>query len=414
MRFLLASIGSRGDMEPFLAIGELLKKKGHHVICMFPDQYGSLATDSGFEFIGLGPEFIDMLHSPIGRKAMGGSSSGFDKFRSYLKLAKVSKQVNKKMIRRQTKIIDELNIDRIVHNPKVIYPTVWGLKNPSKHIAISPVPYLHYTKGHTHLAFNSNWGSILNKASFKLAEFGLVQTIVTAMKWLNVKVKRSDIKKELRLTRTIYTVSPTLFPRPSDWPQHLSVLGYHERDKTVNWSADQVLLDFLSKHDKILFFTFGSMTNPNPEGLTQTIVSTIKELQIPAIINQGEGGLTKANDLQDPDILFVDRIPYDWIFPKVYAVVHHGGSGTTHMALKHGCANMIVPHIIDQFLWNKINAEKGAGPLGFKINKLNAKDLKDKLKDLWINPSYKKNAAALAESINAEELSEALYQELIS
>lgn len=414
MRFLLTSIGSRGDIEPFLAIGEILKNKGHEVTCMFPEQYGVLAIDSGFQFISLGPEFIDMLHSPIGRKAMGGSSSALDKFRSYLQLAKVSKNVNKKMIRLQVEHINSLKVDRIIHNPKVIYPTVWGLKNPGKHLVISPVPYLHYTKGHTHLAFNSNWGTFLNKASYKLAEFGLVQTIMASMKYLNINVSRSEVKRELRQTRTIYTISPKLFPRPSDWSPHLSVLGYHERDKTVKWTASEELKIFLSQHKKILFFTFGSMTNPKPDEFTQTIIDVVTDLQIPTIINQGEGGLTKPENFNDPNILFVERVPYDYIFPKMYAVVHHGGSGTTHMALKHACANMVIPHIIDQFLWNKINAEKGAGPLGFKVNKLNYNNLIPLLHKLWHNKEYKLNAERTSKSMRSEDLEEQLYNELIS
>ncbi|MEL7223125.1 MAG: glycosyltransferase, partial [Bacteroidota bacterium] len=70
MKIILTSIGTRGDMEPFLAIGEILKEKGHDVTCLFPEQFRSLAIDSGFEFESLGSKFIEMLDSPAGRIAM--------------------------------------------------------------------------------------------------------------------------------------------------------------------------------------------------------------------------------------------------------------------------------------------------------------------------------------------------------
>ena len=80
MKILLASIGTRGDMEPFIAIGELLKEKGHQVICAFPEQFRNLAEDSNLEFASLGAKYIEMLNSNIGRAAMGGSATGLKRF----------------------------------------------------------------------------------------------------------------------------------------------------------------------------------------------------------------------------------------------------------------------------------------------------------------------------------------------
>ena len=80
MKIILLSIGTRGDMEPFLAIGELLKERGHQVICAFPGQFRELAADSAMEFISLGTEFIEMLDSDVGKAVFGGSGSKLRKF----------------------------------------------------------------------------------------------------------------------------------------------------------------------------------------------------------------------------------------------------------------------------------------------------------------------------------------------
>ena len=85
MKIILISIGTRGDMEPFLAIGEILKKKGHHVICAFPEQFRNLAEDSSLEFASLGAKFIELLESEDGKAAMGGSGSGLRKFFAMLR-----------------------------------------------------------------------------------------------------------------------------------------------------------------------------------------------------------------------------------------------------------------------------------------------------------------------------------------
>lgn len=71
MKFLIISIGTRGDMEPFLAIAQMLKEKGHEVVCAFPAQFEKLAQDTGVGFASLGPEFMDMINSPECKAVMG-------------------------------------------------------------------------------------------------------------------------------------------------------------------------------------------------------------------------------------------------------------------------------------------------------------------------------------------------------
>ena len=159
------------------------------------------------------------------------------------------------------------------------------------------------------------------------------------------------------------------------WNENLKVLGFHERNKILTWNPDNELSDFFKKHSKILFITFGSMLNPEPEEKTRILLEILMRNQIPALINTASGGLVKPDKFNSELIHFVSQIPYDWIFPKVYGVIIHGGSGTTHLALKYGCATMIIPHIIDQFVWDKIIFRMGAGPKGVRINKITAKTL---------------------------------------
>ncbi len=113
-------------------------------------------------------------------------------------------------------------------------------------------------------------------------------------------------------------------------------------------------------------------------------------------------------------IHFVERIPYDWIFPKVYAVIHHGGSGTTHTALRYGCAVMIIPHIIDQFLWNTLISDKGVGPKGIPIKSFKKQLLEPKLLDLFNTKAYRGRAEGIAEEMSKEKLDDLFYKVLSS
>lgn len=415
MKIILTSIGTRGDIEPFLAIGEILKKKGHHVICLFPEQFRNLAEDSALEFASLGKEFIEMLDSPSGRIAMGGGRFGLRKMRAYLQLISLQSKVNKGMVLKQSTFIEEERPDRIVHNGKVIYPVIWGLENKWKTILISPVPYLHFVKNHAHIAFNKNFGPFINKLTYRLANYGLLKTITGSLKWLSIsrKIKQKDIRNALFGNKAIYTISPSLFERPNYWRDNLKVLGYQERNKTNNWQPNHELEEFLQRHSKVILVTFGSMINTAPLEKTKVVLDVLERNKIPAIINTAAGGLIKPKIYRTDLVHFVNRIPYDWVFPKVHAVVHHGGSGTTHSALKYGCATLIIPHIIDQYVWNKIIYEKGAGPLGIDISQINSKNMEPKILELVNNTSFKKRAEELGREILKENFKTEIYDFII-
>ncbi len=414
MKILLASIGTRGDMEPFLAIGALLKDKGHEVICLFPEQFKNLVDDSGMKFSSLGSEFIEMLESKTGRYALGGGGTKWKKAIAYIRLAKIQSKNNKLLLQRQKQIIEEEKPDRIVHNGKIMYPVLWEIENWGKTIFVSPVPYLHYVKGHSHLAFSSNYGAFLNKLTYALADWGLLKTIMSCRAGLKKSdISKKQIKKVLESHKIIYTISPQLFKKPDYWKDNLKILGYHERYKAANWRPGIGLINFLEKHPKSMFITFGSMTNPNPEEKTKIILNILERNNIPAIINTAGGGLIEPDNYDNDLVLFVSEIPYDWVFPKVYAVIHHGGSGTTHTALKNGCVSMIIPHIIDQFIWNNIIFETGAGPKGIKISKINEENLEPKILELINNPEFAANVQKLAKKMQKEDFTNELCDAIV-
>ncbi|MEL6535199.1 MAG: nucleotide disphospho-sugar-binding domain-containing protein [Bacteroidota bacterium] len=412
MKVLLVSVGTRGDMEPFLAIGELLKAQGHEVTCAFPEQFQNLAEQSGLAFASLGKKFIELLTSEAGQAAMGGAT-GWKKAKGMLQLIFRQKEANQELLFRQRDHHEATDPEIVLYSGKAVYPPLWKLKTGKKTIFINPVPYMHYSQGHAHMAFNGNYGAFLNRLTFALTDFGLAANILMSQKWLRWKPRysRRQILQEIRQTPCIYTVSPTLHPQPADWPGHVKVLGHRERSLPSEWEPDEALRAFIARHPKILFVTFGSMANANPQKNTQVLLDLLQHHQIPAIINTADGGgLRPPAGFQSQLVHFVRRIPYDWVFPQMHAVIHHGGSGTTHMAVKCGCASMAIPHILDQFAWNDIQATLGVGPKGIKINKLSLRTLEPRLLDLWNNPAYKQRAEQAAKQMAQEDFTAELLR----
>ena len=157
MKIILFSIGSRGDIEPFLTLGELLKSQGHQVICSFPEHFGSLADDTGLEFFPLSREFRELLEGNDAKMAMGGK--GLKKIGAMIRLYRLSERVNKELVLQQKALIDREQPDRILYGGKAVYPLVWGLSHPGHSIFISPVPCLTlYTKEHPHIGFKGKHG----------------------------------------------------------------------------------------------------------------------------------------------------------------------------------------------------------------------------------------------------------------
>lgn len=415
MKILLMSIGTRGDVEPFLAVGEMLHKNGHSVDFAFPAQLGTLVP-TNFTFHPFTEAFLNLLESEDGKLVIGGKA-GFNKFRALLRLYKVGMDVNKTLVKEQFKIVERTNPDLIIYSGKCNYPVIWSMMQKGKTVLLSPVPFLiHKFPGKPHLGFKTLPIEFLHSISYSIANFAITKTIKSALKQIPVDFKTNDksILNALKREKLAFTISPSLLKRPAELPSNVQILGYHERDKKMDWEIDEKLEKFLEVNKKVLLLTFGSMTNPYSVSNSKLIYEVLDELGIAVIVNKAAGGLVELDDYKDnPLFYFTSQIPYDWVLPKVFAAIHHGGSGTTHSTLKYGCATLILPHIIDQYGWSSLVSDLGAGPKGLAINRLTKRKLKPLIEELMNNANYKNRAIEIGKSMMAENLEKELYEFII-
>lgn len=410
-------MGTRGDIEPFLAVAEILKESEWEVVCVFPEQFRRDAEEMGFRFYGFSREFLELLDGDVAKQVLGGGGSILSRIRSWSSLARSGYRLSKEMVKLQHEVQLKESPDRVIYHPKCNFALVWGMANPGKSIMLSPIPGMAHPIDHMTVLWGDH-GRTLNRLSFWFVNTVKALTIRLIASKFNtdypgLKITVSAIKKQmLQKEETLYAVSPTLFPRPHYWPPQARVVGFFERDKTTNWQPSEELLAFLAKHEKIIFISFGSMTNPDPKLKSEIVVEVLRRLGVPAIINTSWGGLQRIDDAPE-SILFVESVPYDWLFPKVYAVVHHGGSGTTHMGVKHGLPSLVIPHAVDQLFWNRTISDFGLGPAGLNIRDLDQENLERKLLDLIGNAGYERKALEFSERMVSESDRHALY-ELIS
>jgi len=422
VKFLLLSIGTRGDAEPFLAAGDLLHKAGHEVTIALPAQFRQLAEDTGLAFEPLDERFLKILAGQTAKDFMGQKGGGARRLLQLARLTKTSLSVQKDMIREQRELLIGLAPDRVVYHPKCLVARVWGMGFPLRAICLSPVPNPVYPeRDHPHIGITMNLGGWANWHSYALINRITARMVVKYVKPYAANFPGATLKTRavydhmLTKERALYLISPTLFQRRVWWPASAKVMGYFERPKTNHWAPDSALMDFLARHggEDITFITFGSMVNARPEATTRVILSVLRRHRVPAIINTSSGGLLALKEEAPGHVHFVSNIPYEWIFPRVQSVVHHGGSGTTHTATKHGRPSLIIPHIVDQFYWNKVVARRGMGPLGVKIKRLDAQAFTQLLLDLRETSAYAETARNLAAKMAGEADGEALIRELV-
>lgn len=404
MKYLLLAIGTRGDVEPFLVVGERLLKKGHEVTAVFPIQFASLAQESRLQFIGLDKAFIEMVDGPIGKRVLGGEGNMLERIKSFYQLWKLSINVNKRLFKQQHDIIETIKPDYIIHSLKATVPLAWGLKNKGKSILLSPIPCMvHPIEGKSSIGFRGkDLGPFLNNLSYKFLGYASIKNLRGYLKKiLNEQSSQSELTNVYKGEQAIFTVSPHLI-NISGLPKQAKYIGYQERDKKQHWAPDSNLEAFVENHPNFLFLTFGSMSNPDPKRKTQAFIEALQKLKIPAIINTASGGLMELGNTPH-SILFTKSIPYDWVLPRATAIIHHGGAGTTHLGVKYGCPSLIIPHIIDQYFWNNTLFQLGIGPKGIPVRKINIQRILPLINDLWSNKTYRKNAERIAKQIQKED-----------
>jgi sterol 3beta-glucosyltransferase len=153
------------------------------------------------------------------------------------------------------------------------------------------------------------------------------------------------------------------------------------------------------------------MINARPAFTTKVFLEVFTRLKIPAIVVTGFGGLISLSDVKEnPQFYFSEQVPFSQILSKVYGIIHHGGAGTTQSGLRYGCATLIIPHLIDQFMWNQMMFDLGVGPKGIAIKDISVEKLLPLVQGLWENPIYKEKAKVLSIKMKNEDLKEDLYQ----
>jgi sterol 3beta-glucosyltransferase len=401
MRIVIIAPGSRGDVQPYIALGKGLQNAGHYIRLVSHSNFESLVASYGLEFWSFGNDVKAAVETSEMRELT-------EKGNFLLLMAKMAKEAQREALRFAegglkaaqgmdivlsgiggffigTAIAEKLNIPLV---QAYVFPFT-----PTQEFSSVLTPKLP---------------TLFNRFSHQLVRQLMWQGFRSADSIARKKVLNIPAaallgpyhSKSTRNMPILYGFSPSVIPAPLDWNGNTHITGYWFIDETNNWQPPAALLDFLQSGSAPLYIGFGSMSNRNPEQTADLVIEALALANQRAILLSGWGGLQKNNI---PNSVFmIDSIPHSWLFPRVSAVVHHGGASTTAAGLKAGIPSIIIPFFGDQPFWGQRVAELGVGSKPIPRKKLTAERLANAIREVITNENIRQRAAKLGKQIQAE------------
>ena len=413
MKIFINTFGSRGDVQPFIVLGCALKAKGHTVMICTSSRFETEIIQSGLEYGYITNEAFALLESDS--TILEDSLGLVGMIRVTLKLLKVAKPLNKKMILNAWHAAKAFKPDLVIYHAKALGAVSIAEKFNIPAILISLIPMLAPTKEFPLPAMPKlKLGAWYNLLTYKLVLMGYN----SYMPELNaIRIDEMGLKtlpKYRGLTTTydgrpipnIHAISPHVLKPPKDWPPIYTMSGYIVDKSAVEQQGDQytppkALQDFLAEGEPPVYVGFGSMSGSNPERLTRLIIKALAQANVRGIIVTGWGGL-KTMELPET-ILAIEEAPHAWLFPQVAAVVHHGGAGTTAAGLRAGRPSIICPFMGDQPFWGDQLVKLGVGLQVSSQKKLKSDELAEAIENVTTDIEIQEAALALGEKLQSED-----------
>lgn len=382
MKIYLVTTGSRGDFEPFYAFAKQASNLGHEVYLAVTEEFIGEIKDNSFKVLklpGTIKQFVD--------------SNGVSYIKNALDFLPNVRPMLVKILDVISNQIIEIKPDVVFYHPTALTAPIAAKYVKALSVLVEIIPVLSPTSEFASAGLWTSDLKFLNKLTYKGIELAeklfFLETNKLAKK-LQVKNRDHDL--------AISLVSPALLNRPHDWPSNSYVVGPWYQEKKEELS--QEITEFVERKETI-YAGFGSMKKKDPLKLAEAIIKACKELNLQLIINKGWGGLEIPSQYKNDDsIRFVNGISHAKIFPKVKAIIHHGGVGTVHAALRAGTVSIIVPFIVDQPWWADRLHRLNLGPKALPLRKFTTENV---IKRINETSKYKENVINIAKMMQKDD-----------
>ena len=411
MRINLLTVGTRGDVQPALALGVGLKRAGFEVQLVTFEEFRSLVRAYGLNFAPLNANLQELLNPRTWKKGFSGTTF-FELMRLFQKMYammfmdfwQASQGCNLLISNTATAlaveaVAEKLQIPHIETSvfpgwPTHAFPSFFGPWPPS--LGAQSSGFAGQIKGAI------NWFSY--KPVTWVVSLWLRPIIERCRRDILGLPGRKSEQPGKKPAPILAGFSKYVLPSPPDWEENIHITGYWYLD-TPGFEPLPALQAFLDAGAPPLYIGFGSMPSQNPEQVTELVIQALAMSAQRGILLTGQGvlgcGMTQRSSTHP--VYFVDSIPHDWLLPRIAAVVHHGGAGTTAAGIRAGIPSILVPIGADQRLWAYRVKALGIGPSPIPRSRLTAERLANAITQAVTDQAMRQRAAALGEKARAED-----------
>lgn len=417
MRITLIAFGSRGDVQPHIALGAGLQTAGHSVRVVTHAMFEPLIRSLGLEFSPVEINPRDVVDDKAGQDWLGSGANFLQFFQHFSRIAEPLIQQAMRDCWHASQ-----GSEMLVFSPLAIgvassiaeklgVPYWVGAGQPLTPTRACAIPFfprapawLPFGRGLYHRSTylwsaQLYWRLLLrpmNKARREVLDLPPLSP-----NWLYDQLRKQAIPM-------LYYFSPTVLPRPVDWNERNQLTGYwylEDSPGTLStWLPSPELVKFLASGQPPIYVGFGSMHSPRSMQMTKIVLTTLEKTKQQAVLATGWGGIGEAICDRDlPENIFVlDYVPHDWLFPQLSAVVHHGGAGTMAAAVRAGVPAVIIPFFGDQPFWGQRYYELGVTPAPIPHKRLTVERLARAIQLATGDEAIHTRMQALSERIREE------------
>jgi sterol 3beta-glucosyltransferase len=417
-RVVILAAGSRGDVQPCVALGRGLAARGSSVRVVGIGDYERLITDAGLEYGRLRGSLSDLMAGDEVRSWLAG---GRHPVRFARNMKRLLASLAAPLLRDVAAACQDADL--------ILYPTIGFLGEHMGERLGVPRALIHFQPSQPTRAFPHPFvpqarflGPRGNEWSFRAIDqltWQLLRPILNPWR-RSLGLPGLPLPGPMRRVRhaaqpVLCCFSPNVVPRPADWPPHVHLTGYWFLDPRPGWTPSPRLADFVSAGPPPVYVGFGSMVSNDPAATRRIVRTALRRAGVRGVLLAGpdeapdtdtdtgpDAGPVEAPG-DDDDVFVVDDVPHSWLFPRMAAVVHHGGAGTTAAGLRAGTPTVVCPFFGDQAYWGERVAALGAGPRPLPIRRLTADGLAAAIRRAVGDTGIRRRAAELGRRISAED-----------
>lgn len=394
MRVTLLTVGSRGDVQPLVALGLGLRDAGHRVRLATHPRFASLAAYHDLEFAPLAEGHVSRgAETDEGRRWLEAGSRRLPAAVGFLRDAR---SVARERLADAARACDDADAIVAANLAMVLGWQLAELRRvPLVRAYIEPPAWMITRRSMRRVA------PALRQVGWLAARPWLNSVRRDALGAARVALREPLADLDRRRQLALFAFSAAVLPPPAGLGDWFEVTGYWFLHGADDPAPPQALADFLAAGAPPVAIGFGTMIDTDPAGTVRLVVEALERAGRRGVLIRGA---RHGVDVPLPSQVFaVDSIDHYWLFARSAATVHHAPVGTTAAALRAGIPSVAIPQMTDQFLWGRRLHELGVGPAPIPRRELTVERLAEAIRIATGDEGIRLRAAALGERIRSED-----------